>query len=252
MSGHSKWSTIKHKKAASDARRGKVFSKMAREIMVAARSGGGDPSANITLRSLIQKARTYNMPADNIERAIKKGTGEGGGAALEEMTYEGFAPGGVAIIVQVLTDNRNRSAAEVRHLFNKHGASMASQGSVSRGFRRKGRIVVPAGAVDEDRLMELVIEAGGEDLAREGDGFAITTEPAAFMDVVDALNAAGIEPEESEVGLVPESLVPVRDRGAAAVLLRFVEALEDLDDVQGVATNMDVDDAILESLAEES
>ena len=252
MSGHSKWSTIKHKKAASDARRGKIFSKLAREIMVAARTGGSDPSANITLRSLLQKARSYNMPADNVERAVKKGTGEGGGAALEEMTYEGFAVGGVAVIVSVLTDNRNRSAAEVRHLFSRHGASMASQGSVSRGFARKGRITVPAAGVEEDRLMELVIDAGGEDLVRDDEGFVITTEPGAFMDVVDALQAAGLAVEESEITLVPETTLPVRDRAQASGVLRFIEALEDLDDVQSVCTNLELDDALAESLAEEA
>ncbi len=251
MSGHSKWSTIKHKKAASDARRGKVFSKMAKEIMVVARSGGPDPSANITLRSLIQKARSYNMPADNIERAIKKGTGDGGGAALEEMLYEGFAAGGVAVIVEVLTDNRNRSAAEVRHLFNKHGANMATPGSVSRGFRRRGQIVVPGEAVEEDRLLEQALDAGAEDMEREGGRFLVSTDPGSFSSVMDAFQTAGIPVEESEVAWVAETTVPVSDPDQAGALIRFMEALDDLDDVQNVYTNMDLDEDLANRLTQE-
>ncbi len=249
MSGHSKWATIKHKKAATDAKRGKIFSKLARELMIAARQGGGDPDSNITLRSLIQKAKSVNMPSDNVERAIKKGTGElDAGAALEEVIYEAFGPGGVGIIVQVLTDNRNRSAAEVRHVFTRNNVSLGAQGSVSRGFRRKGVIRIAADRVAEDRLMEIALEAGAEDLSREDGQFVITTEPADFGRVVEALATQGVQPEQSEVTLVPDLWVSVTDPAVAKELFRIVEALEDLDDVQNVYTNADVDDAILKDL----
>lgn len=248
MSGHSKWSTIKHKKAASDAKRGKTFSKLAREIMVAARAGGGDPSGNITLRSLIQKARSYNMPADNIDRAIKKGTGDLDGMVLEEMMYEGYATGGVAVIVQVLTDNRNRSAAEVRHLFNKFGASMASQGSVSRGFERRGQIRVNGRPEDEDRILEIALEAGADDLEAEEDGFTISSSPSAYQAVLEACEAAHLDVASSEITLVPETYMPMTDTEQASAVLRFIEALDDLDDVQYVYTNMDIDDTLIEKL----
>jgi len=246
MSGHSKWATIKHKKAATDAKRGKIFSKLAREIMVAARQGGGDPASNITLRSLIQKAKSVNMPAENVERAIKKGTGElDEGQQFEEVIYEAFGPGGVGIIVQVLTDNRNRSAAEIRHLFSRHNISLGAQGSVARGFRRRGVIRVPAEQVAEDRLMEIALEAGAEDMQRENGQYLITTEPAALSRVADAITAAGIPVEQSEVTLLPDLWVTVSDPAVARELIRLIEALEDLDDVQNVYTNLDVDDALL-------
>ncbi|MBN1268820.1 MAG: YebC/PmpR family DNA-binding transcriptional regulator, partial [Kiritimatiellae bacterium] len=240
--------TIKHKKAATDAKRGKIFSKIGREIMVAARTGGGDPSANITLRALMQKAKSVNMPSDNVERAIKKGTGEAGGAALEEITYEGFAPGGVALVLQVLTDNRNRAAAEIRHIFTRHGANLSAQGSVTRNFHRKGQILVAADKTSEDKLLELVLDAGAEDMTREDDQFEILTDPAQFMDVVDALNKAGIAMETSEITFLPEAYVPVTDKAQAASLLKFIEALEDLDDVQNVYSNFDIADDLMKSL----
>jgi len=249
MSGHSKWSTIKHKKAATDARRGKLFSKLAREIMVAARDGGGDPAANITLRAIIQKARAANMPMDNIERAIKKGTGESGGAALEEIFYEGYVPGGVAVIVQALSDNRNRTTAEVRHVFNRFNASLSGQGSVMRSFQRKGHIIVRTSEADEDRLLELVLEAGAEDFRRGGEHYEITTDPADFSKVVEALNAAGIPMVGCEITLMPETVVPVTDAEKAAALLKFIEMLEELDDVQNVYANFDIDDSLLAQLS---
>lgn len=248
MAGHSKWANIKHKKAAADAKKGKVFSKIAKEIMVAARTGGGDPSANITLRTLVQKARGANMPADNIDRAIKKGTGETDGAQYEELMYEGYAPGGIALIVNVLTDNRNRSASEVRFVFTKYNGSLAGAGSVSHAFQRKGLILIAADAADEDTLMELALEAGAEDVKQEDEGYEITTGAADYMTVVDALNEKGIAIESSELGLVPDNVVAVDRKNQASSLLRFIDALEDLDDVQDVYTNMDVDDAVLAEL----
>lgn len=246
MSGHSKWATIKHKKAATDAKRGKIFSKLAREIMVAARQGGGDPATNITLRSLVQKAKSVNMPSENVERAIKKGTGElDAGQQFEEVVYEAFGPGGVGIIVQVLTDNRNRSAAEVRHLFSRHNIGLSAQGSVARGFRRRGVIRVPADKVAEDRLMEIAIEAGADDMQREDGQFVVTTEPAALSRVTEAISAVGIPVEQSEVTLLPDVWVKVSDPTIAREIVKLVDALEDLDDVQNVYTNLDVDDAIL-------
>ncbi|MBU0676637.1 MAG: YebC/PmpR family DNA-binding transcriptional regulator [Verrucomicrobia bacterium] len=250
MSGHSKWANIKHKKAAADNKRGRIFSKLAKEIMVVARHGGGDPAANIALRTLIQKARGFNMPADNIDRAIKKGTGELEGAALEEMIYEGYASGGVAVIVEALSDNRNRTAADVRHAFTKHNASFSGQGSVARSFQRKGLILVKADAVEEEKLMELVLEAGAEDMNREGDEYEIVAEPSVFMDVVDVLNAAEVPIENSEVTLLPDTYMEITDAGQAAALMRFVEALEDLDDVQNVYTNLDISDAAMAAIGE--
>jgi YebC/PmpR family DNA-binding regulatory protein len=191
------------------------------------------------------------MPADNIDRAVKKGTGELEGAVLEEMMYEGYAPGGVGLIVQVLTDNKNRSAAEVRHAFTKFGASLSGQGSVARSFQRKGQILVSAGAVDEDRLMELVLEAGAEDMKLDEKLYEIITDPAQFMDVVDALNAAEIALEASEVTLIPDTLVPITDKSQASSVLRFIEALEDLDDVQNVYSNFDIPDELMTSLGED-
>ncbi len=249
MAGHSKWANIKHKKAAADSKRGKAFSKIAREIMVAARSGGGDPAANITLRALIQKARGVNMPADNIDRAIKKGTGEGSeGVIFEEIMYEGYAPGGVAVIVHCMTDNKNRTASEVRLAFTKSNSSLSGQGSVTRSFQRKGLINVSAEGVDEDELLELILENGGEDMERDGDFFSITTDPREFMTVVDALNAKEIAIDNSEVTLLPDDEMEITDPGQAASIMRFIETLEDLDDVQNVYTNLDVPDEVMASI----
>lgn len=248
MAGHSKWANIKHKKAASDAVKGKVFSKIAKEIMVAARAGGGDPNGNITLRALIQKARGVNMPADNVTRAIKKGTGELEGAAMEEIIYEGYAPGGIALVVQSLSDNRNRTASEVRFAFTKHGGSLAGQGSVMRSFRRRGLFVVLAAGVTEDRLLEVALEAGAEDVTREGDVFEVLCEPAQFGALSDALAAAQIKTESGEITLIPDTYMPVTDKTQAAALIKFVQALEELDDVQNVYANFDIPDDIMESV----
>jgi len=248
MAGHSKWANIKHKKAASDAVKGKVFSKIAKEIMVAARAGG-DPSANITLRALVQKARGVNMPMDNITRAIKKGSGELEGAAMEEIIYEGYAPGGVALVVQSLSDNKNRTASEVRNVFNKNGGNLAGAGAVMRSFHRRGLFVVAAEGVTEDRLLEVALEAGAEDVTREGDVFEVLCEPAQFGALSDALTAAHIKTENGEITMIPDSYVPVTDKTQAAALVRFVSALEELDDVQNVYANFDIPDDIMEAVS---
>ena len=252
MAGHSKWANIKHKKGAADAKRGKIFSKIAKEIMVSARDSGGDPGANITLRTLIQKARGVNMPADNIDRAIKKGTGElDDGNSFEEIFYEGYAAGGVGLLVQVLTDNKNRSAAEVRHCFTKANNNMAAQGAVSRSFHRKGLINVTAEGVDEDALMELVLEKGAEDFQQDGDYFAITTEPSDFAPVLEAVTEAGFTADNSELTFLPDTFFPISEQGPAASLIKFIDALEELEDVQNVFHTAEIDDAILDALSEE-
>lgn len=249
MSGHSKWKTIQHKKGAADARRGKIFSKLSKELMVVVRQGGSDPETNPTLRTLIQKAKGANMPADNIDRAIKRGAGDIQGAIYEEITYEGYAGGGVALVVNVLTDNRNRAAAEVRHIFTRHGLSFASQGSVTRGFERKGQILVDATVVDEDTLMGVLLEAGADDMQRDGDQYEIETDPSIFSDVTDALEKAGIPTLNAEVTLLPTVVAPVADQAVAASVLRFVADLEDNDDVQNVYTNMEMSDEVIAAVS---
>jgi YebC/PmpR family DNA-binding regulatory protein len=248
MSGHSKWKTIQHKKGAADAKRGKIFSKMAREFMIVARQGGSDPNTNAALRNLLQRAKSVNMPAENIDRAIKKGAGELEGVSYEEVVYEGYAGGGVALIVNVLTDNKNRSAAEIRHIFGKHGSSFASQGSVTRGFTRKGQIFVDASTVEEDKLMGLVLEAGAEDMQSDEGQYEILTDPSAFADVMQAMEKAGIATLGGEVAMVPLNYVPVADKSIAQSILRFVADLEEHDDVQNVYTNMDVDAAVMKEI----
>jgi YebC/PmpR family DNA-binding regulatory protein len=249
MAGHSKWKNIKHKKAASDAAKGKIFSKIAKEIVICARSGGGDPGANITLRTMIQKARAANMPMDNIDRAIKRGTGEIAGAAMEEIIYEGFAPGGVALVVQTLSDNRNRTASEVRHAFTKYGGNLAQAGSVTRSFKRRGQITVKAASISEERLIEVGLEAGAEDVVLEGEFFEVLTSPAQHPAVADALTKAGMAFEDSEITMIPDLYVPVTDKAKATQLLAFVEALEELEDVQNVYTNFDISDELLEAVS---
>jgi YebC/PmpR family DNA-binding regulatory protein len=250
MSGHSKWKTIQHKKGAADAKRGKIFSKMAKELMVVAKAGGGNPETNASLRNLIARCKAVSMPNDNIDRAIKKGTGELAAEIMEEITYEGFAEGGVGVVVKVLTDNKNRAAAEIRHIFNKHGSSFASLGAVSRGFRRRGQLFVDATTVEEDKLMDIVLNAGAEDMTRDGDQFEVLTEPATFLAVSDALEKAGIKASDAEIRLVPDTYVSIADKAVAKAIMKFVETLEDNDDVQNVYTNMDVDDSVLASMGE--
>ena len=248
MSGHSKWATTKHKKAVVDARRGKLFTKLARAITVAAKEGGGDIEGNPALALAVQKARDASMPKDNIERAIAKGTGEGSDAdAIETVVYEGYGPGGVAILVEAMTDNRNRTGAEMRHLFTKHGGNLGEPGSVAYLFDKKGTIVVDAERYSEDDLMPAV-EAGAEDIAIDDDVFEILTEPADVTAVRQALTDAGIEISGAEVAQRPKSLVPLDEEGARRVL-RLLEALEDNDDVDTVHANFDVPADVMEKVA---
>lgn len=248
MSGHSKWANIKHKKERADAARGKVFSKLAKEMTVAARISGGDPAGNITLRMLISKAKAVNMPNDNIERAIKKGTGELEGGQLEECSYEAYAPGGIGIIIEALTDNKNRAASEIKNVLTKNGANLAQQGAVSRMFQRKGQLVVDASKADEEKLLELALEAGAEDMARAGDRFEILTAPADFNAVAAALGEAGIETVSSEITMIPTLPVEIKDREHAERMMKFVELLEELDDVQNVYPAFEVDGQILAAM----
>ncbi len=251
MAGHSKWANIKHKKGKADAARGKVFSKIAKEIIVAASCGGGNVDDNIQLRALVQKAKGVSMPKDNIERAIKKGTGELEGGQLTEGSYEGYAAGGIAVVVKVLTDNKNRSIAEVRHAFTKANANMADQGAVSRMFQRKGQIFIDKDNTDEESLMDLVLEAGAEDLKIDGDQFEVITEPADYDAVSDAITKAGITMTESELTMIPDLVVEVTDLSQARSIMKFVDALEELDDVQDVYTNFDISDEIAAQLESE-
>jgi len=252
MSGHSKWKTIQHKKGAADARRGKIFSKLSKELMVVARNGGSDPDKNPPLRVLIQKAKSVNMPSDNIDRAVKKGAGELEGVSFEEVAYEGYAAGGVGLVVLALTDNKNRAAAEIRHIFTKHGSSFAGQGSVKRGFERKGQIFVDAGVVEEDKLMDVVLEAGADDMKNDDGQFEILTDPATFADVTEALEKAEIPTLNAEISLLPMVPVPITEKSVASSVLRFVSDLEDNEDVQNVYTNMDMSDQVLKELEEDA
>lgn len=246
MSGHSKWSTIKHKKGAADAKRGKIFSRLAKELTLTAKASGGDPATNITLRTILAKCKAANMPADNIERAIKKGTGELQGEALEEIMFESYALGGVGLIILCLTDNRNRSVAEVRHVLQRHNATLAGSNQVLRNFQRRGQILVEAAGVEEDALTELVLEAGADDMELEGEQFEILTEPNRYNEVSEIITAAGYKvSEESGVNFVPTAWTPVTDKAQAATLIKLIEAIEELDDVQNVYTNGDIADEAL-------
>jgi YebC/PmpR family DNA-binding regulatory protein len=251
MAGHSKWANIKHRKGKADAAKGKVFSKLAKDIMVAASCGGGNPAENITLRALVQKAKGISMPKENIERAIKKGTGELEGGQLSEGSYEGYVAGGIAVVVKVLTDNKNRSAGEVRFAFTKAGSELSAQGSVSRMFQRKGQIFIDKDKTDEDTLMDLVLEAGAEDMKSDGEQFEIITDPADFDVVSEAITNAGIDMAESEITMIPDLVVEVNDLAQAKSIMAFVERLEDLDDVQNVYTNFDISDEIAAQLEAE-
>ncbi|MFM7745332.1 MAG: YebC/PmpR family DNA-binding transcriptional regulator [Actinomycetota bacterium] len=241
MSGHSKWATIKHKKAAVDKARGKLFAKLARQIEVAAREGGGDPDSNAALRTMVLKAKAGQMTNDAIDRAIKRGTGEQTGASYESITYEGYAPGGVAMLIDVLTDNRNRTSGDVRAIFSKFGGAMAEPGAVGWQFSRRGLIMVD-GRLDEDDVMAAAIEAGADDVARDGDAWRVTTEPSTVFDVKAALEAAGVSALSAESTMVSSNLVPVEDLDDARKVLRIMDALEDNDDVQDVYSNFDMSD----------
>src|SRR5215470_11483905 len=248
MSGHSKWATIKHKKGALDAKRGKIFTRLIKEITMAAKSGGGDPEGNPRLRTAIAAAKAENMPADNIKRAIQRGTGELPGATYEEITFEGYGPGGVALLVEVTTDNRNRTVSEIRHAFGKNGGNLGESGSVAWMFHKKGYIVVPKSAVKEDDIMNLVLENGGEDLNDDGDNWEIVTAPNAYEPVLEAVKKANIQVLHSELGMVPQNYIKL-EGPAASQMIRLLESLEDQDDVQNVYSNFDVDQKQLEEVA---
>ncbi len=248
MSGHSKWASIKHKKAATDAKRGKLFTKLIKELTVAAREGGGDPDANPRLRLAVQKAKDANMPKENIEKAIKKGTGELPGVVYESMVYEGYGPSGVAILVDVLTDNKNRAAAEVRSIFTKKNGNMAGAGSVAWQFKQKGLIIVGHDKIEEDKLMNIILENGAEDMQSEGDAYEISTQPKEFEAVKKAIENSGIEITSSEITMVPDSTVKISDKGVAQQVLGLISALEDNDDVQNVYANFDIPDDILSEI----
>jgi YebC/PmpR family DNA-binding regulatory protein len=250
MSGHSKWSTIKHKKAAKDAKRGKLFSKLIKEITVAAKIGGGDINANPRLRTAVNTAKSSSVPNDNIDRAIKKGTGEIEGIEYEEIQYEGYGPGGAAVLVSVLTDNRNRTVSEVRHLFSRFGGNMGESGCVAWMFQKRGTIVVDKSAADEEKLMEVALEAGADDISEQEDSFEIATSPENFDTVQEALEAAGIATSSAEVSMVPSNVVDLSGSSAERTL-KLLDELEDHDDVQDVACNIEVDPEELERLTAE-
>jgi YebC/PmpR family DNA-binding regulatory protein len=247
MSGHSKWSTIKHKKGAADKKRGKIFTKLIKEITVAARMGGGDPEANPRLRQALAAAKAQNMPKDNFERAIKKGTGELEGVNYEEIIYEGYGPGGVAVMVECLTDNRNRTIADVRYMFSKAGGNVGTDGCVGWMFDKKGLIAVNKDGVDEDTLMEVALDAGAEDIKDEGDVYEVITEPAEFDAVKNALDKAEIACEMAEITMIPQTMTAVTGKEAEQ-MVRFMEALDDCDDVQNFYTNADIPDEVYENL----
>ncbi|MCU0587634.1 MAG: YebC/PmpR family DNA-binding transcriptional regulator [Syntrophobacteraceae bacterium] len=249
MSGHSKWSTIRHKKGAADARRGKVFTKLIKEVMVAARMGGGDITANPRLRAAVAAAKSENMPKDNIDRAIKKGAGELDGVAYEEINYEGYAPGGVAVLVEVMTDNRNRAASEIRHIFSRNGGSLGEAGCVAWMFNKKGSIVFSKNAVSEDSLMELALEAGAEDVQDQGEQFEVTTSLEDFNAVRTAFEEQGLAFEVAEITMVPQTTVRIEDEKMAQQILRLLDALEDSDDVQHAYANFDISDEIMTAIA---
>jgi YebC/PmpR family DNA-binding regulatory protein len=249
MSGHSKWATIKHKKGAADARRGKVFTKLIKEITVAARMGGSDPDGNPRLRAAINAAKAENMPSDNIKRAIQKGTGELPGSTYEEAVYEAYGPGGVAMMLEIATDNKNRTISEIRHIFTKHGGNLGESGCVAWMFTKKGYVVVEKAKADEEKLLDLVMEAGGEDVSDDGSNWEIFTGPNGLQQVVDGLKAANITPAVAEVSMIPQSYVRLTGKNAQQ-MLRLSEELEDHEDVQHVYANFDIEESELHALAE--
>ena len=250
MAGHNKWSKVKHIKGAADAKRSKLFSKFSKEITIAARDGGGDPDLNPRLRSAVLAARKQSMPAENIERAIKKGTGELAGEAIEEVVYEGFGPGGVAFLIEVATDNKNRSPADIRSIFNKNGGNMGSAGSVAYLFDRKGEIRVPATAASEDKMLEAAMDAGADDVSGDQEEHVVLTPVETLFTAASALARDGIESTSQKLVFVPRTLVPVTDQATAAQLFKLYEALDDYDDTQNVYANFDIADELMESLGQ--
>ncbi len=250
MSGHSKWSSIKHKKGAADAKRGQLFSKLSRAIIVAAKEGGPDPDGNLALQNAIEKARSYSMPKDNIERAIAKGSGaDADGSTYETVVYEGYGPEGVAVLVEALTDNRNRTASEVRHAFTKHGGNLGTTGAVAWQFERRGVVVVAAEGSDEDELVLVAADAGADDVSLDGSSFVVTGAPESLTPVRQALETAGFAVESVELAMVPKSTVAVADESTARRIVNLVEGLEDTEDVQDVYANFDIPEAVLEAVA---
>ena len=245
MSGHSKWSTIKRKKGAADAKRGQIFSRLSKEITLAAKNGGGDPDMNPKLRTVLLKARAENMPVENTERAIKKGTGELPGVVYEEFVYEGYAPHGVAVIIEVTTDNKNRAASDVRSTFSKNGGNLAGAGAVAFMFQRTGQFIISKDRADEEMLMDIVLEAGAEDLKVEEEYFEVLAPLTEFDNVSQALSQAGIEPDNAELAYLPENLTPISSAEDAKQVLRIIDALDDLDDVQNVFHNADIPEAFM-------
>ena len=250
MSGHSKWSTIKHKKGAADAKRGKLFTKLSKAIIVAAKEGGPDPAANLSLQNAVEKARSYSMPKDTIERAIARGAGtDADAAAYETIVYEGYGPDGVAVLVEALTDNRNRTASDVRHTFAKHGGNLGTTGAVAWLFERRGVVLVDADSVDEDDLTLAAAEGGADDVELDGTVFQISSAPESLSAVRDAIEAAGIEVQSAELTMIPKTTVEVAEEAAAKKLIRLIEELEDNDDVQDVSSNFDIPELILEAVS---
>jgi len=250
VSGHSKWSSIKHKKGAADAKRGKLFSKLSRAIIVAAREGGPDPAANLALANAVEKARSYSMPKENIERAIARGSGTDSDAqAFETVVYEGYGPNGVALIVEALTDNRNRTASDVRHAFDKNDGNLGGSGAVSWLFERRGVVLVDADKADEDELTLAAAEGGADDVTRDGSTFQVTSAPEALVSVRETIEAAGIPIESAELTMVPKTTIELADESAAKKVLRLVDALEENDDVQDVYANFDIPEQVLEAVA---
>ena len=249
MSGHSKWSSIKHKKGAADAKRGKLFSKLARSIIDAAKEGGGDPTSNLALQTAIEKAKSYSMPKDNLERAIANGAGnDADSAAFETIVYEGYGPEGVAVIVEALTDNRNRTASEVRHIFAKFGGNLGTTGAVAWQFERRGVVLVTSDGVDEDELFMAAADGGADDIEADGDVIQVTSTPEALQAVRGAIEAAGFPIESAELSMLPKNTVAVDDEGKARQLMRLIDALEDDDDVQEVYANFDIPEQVLEAV----
>jgi YebC/PmpR family DNA-binding regulatory protein len=246
MSGHSKWHTIKHKKGAADAKRGKVFTRLIKELTVAARSGGGDVDMNPRLRTIVAEAKANNMPRENIERAIRRGTGEEPGVSYEEVMYEGYGPGGVALMIQTLTDNKNRTVGEIRHLLSKHNGNLGAENSVAWMFSRKGQVVVEKGKVDEDKLLSVALDAGADDMNDDGSGWEIVSPPEAFDTVREAVKKLGVEPATAAIGMIPQNYVKLAGKEAQQ-MLKLMEAIEDHDDVQHVWANFDIEEKEIEA-----